>query len=43
MPLGLKRYQTEGHLHSITFSCYRREPALTPHYTLFEHTLARGV
>ncbi len=39
MPLGLKRYQEEGHLHFITFSCYRREPTLTPHYTLFEHTL----
>jgi putative transposase len=26
MPLGLKRYQSEGHDHFITFSCYNREP-----------------
>ena len=39
MPLGLKRYQDEGHLHFITFSCYRREPTLPPFYLLFEHTL----
>jgi putative transposase len=24
MPSSLKRYQTEGHSHFITFSCYRR-------------------
>jgi putative transposase len=30
MPLGLKRYQYEGDDHFITFSCYRREPYLTP-------------
>ena len=39
MPLGLKRYQTEGHLHFLTFSCHRREPHLTRHYTLFEQSL----
>ena len=29
MPLGLKRYQTLGHDHFVTFSCYNREPYLT--------------
>jgi putative transposase len=28
MPSHLKRYQTEGHYHFITFSCYRRLPYL---------------
>jgi putative transposase len=28
MPAGLKRYQKSGHLHFITFSCYRRLPYL---------------
>jgi putative transposase len=28
MPSNLKRYQTEGHYHFITFSCYRRLPYL---------------
>jgi len=28
MPSRLKRYQTEGHNHFITFSCYRRLPYL---------------
>ncbi len=28
MPLGLKRHQHEGHIHFITFSCYRRLPYL---------------
>ena len=38
---GLKRYQHEGHLHFITFSCYRRLPYLNTHsaYTCFEHWL----
>jgi len=26
MPLGLKRYQTMGHDHFVTFSCYQRRP-----------------
>ena len=39
MPLGLKRYQQEGHLHFITFSCHRREPHLARHYPLFEQAL----
>ena len=28
MPVGLKRYYGKGHLHFITFSCYRRLPLL---------------
>ena len=28
MPSNLKRFQTEGHYHFITFSCYRRLPYL---------------
>jgi putative transposase len=28
MPTGLKRYYGKGHLHFITFSCYRRLPLL---------------
>jgi putative transposase len=28
MPSRLKRYQTEGHYHFVTFSCYRRLPYL---------------
>jgi hypothetical protein len=28
MPSRLKRYQTEGSYHFITFSCYRRLPYL---------------
>jgi putative transposase len=28
MPSSLKRYQTEGHYHFITFSCYQRLPYL---------------
>jgi putative transposase len=28
MPTGLKRYYGRGHLHFITFSCYRRLPFL---------------
>ena len=39
MPLGLKRYQTEGHLHFITFSCHGRQSHLTRHYEIFERSL----
>ena len=39
MPLGLKRYQEEGHLHFITFSTYRRDPTLPLFYQLFEEKL----
>jgi putative transposase len=28
VPSGLHRYQQTGDLHSITFSCYRRQPKL---------------
>ena len=28
MPEGLKRYYGRGHLHFVTFSCYRRLPLL---------------
>ena len=28
MPPSLRRYQQTGHLHFITFSCYRRQPKL---------------
>src|SRR6267154_3902864 len=28
MPEGLKRYYGRGHLHFLTFSCYRRLPLL---------------
>jgi putative transposase len=28
MPTGLKRYYGRGHLHFLTFSCYRRLPLL---------------
>jgi len=28
MPKGLKRYYGQGHLHFVTFSCYRRLPLL---------------
>ncbi len=30
MPPSLRRYQQAGHLHFITFSCYRRQPKLAP-------------
>lgn len=43
MPAHLKRYQTEGHEHFITFSCYRRQPYLNndPARTTFLQTLER--
>jgi len=41
MPLGLTRHQHEGHLHFITFSCYRRLPYLNDDHSriTFEETL----
>ena len=41
MPSRLKRYQTEGHYHFITFSCYRRLPNLADDHSriVFEQTL----
>ena len=41
MPSRLKRYQTEGHYHFITFSCYRRLPYLVDDHSrvVFEEAL----
>ena len=41
MPSGLKRYQTSGHFHFITFTCYHRLPYLNDDTsrTVFEETL----
>jgi putative transposase len=43
MPSTLKRYQTEGSYHFITFSCYRRLPYLDNDHAriIFEQTLER--
>ncbi len=43
MPSHLKRYQTEGSYHFLTFSCYRRRPYLNDDHarTVFEETLER--
>jgi len=43
MPSHLKRYQTEGSYHFITFSCYRRLPYLNddPARIVFEEILER--
>jgi putative transposase len=43
MPSRLKRYQTEGTNHFITFSCYRRLPYLNTDHarTIFETELER--
>ena len=43
MPTGLKRYQHEGHAHSITFTCYHGSMRLssTTAKELFERTLER--
>jgi putative transposase len=43
MPSRLKRYQTEGHHHFLTFSCYRRLPYLNDDRSriAFEVTLDR--
>ncbi len=43
MPWGLHRYQDCGHLHFITFSCYRRRQQLDPcRRRRFEHALERA-
>ena len=41
MPVELRRYQREGHLHFVTFSCYRRLPFLNvvSAYACFERRL----
>jgi putative transposase len=43
MPAGLKRYYGKGHLHFITFSCYRRLPLLNSQRArnIFVQELAR--
>jgi putative transposase len=43
MPSDLKRYQSEGSYHFITFSCYRRLPYLDNDHarTIFEEELER--
>ncbi len=43
MPKGLKRYYGDGHLHFLTFSCYRRLPLLNTlrARNLFVHTLGK--
>jgi putative transposase len=43
MPDGLKRYYGKGHLHFITFSCYRRLPLLKSAHArdVFVQELAR--
>jgi len=43
MPDGLKRYYGKGHLHFITFSCYRRLPFLKSAHArdVFVQELAR--
>ena len=41
MPSGLKRYQTSGHDHFATFTCYHQLPCLDnqPACAVFEHAL----
>ena len=41
MPSGLKRYQTTGHYHFITFTCFHRHPFLADERsrTVFEQIL----
>ena len=41
MPSGLKRYQTSGHDHFVTFTCYHRLPYLNDDHsrTVFEDIL----
>jgi len=43
MTVGLKRYQKMGHLHFVTFCCYRRQPHLESAIArdLFEDALER--
>jgi putative transposase len=44
MPWGLKRYQDNGDLHFITFSCYQRRPLLERRHAqpLFESALEQA-
>ena len=43
MPKGLKRYYGLGHLHFLTFSCYRRLPLLrtAKAHNVFVHALGK--
>jgi putative transposase len=43
MPSNLKRYQTGGSYHFLTFSCYHRQPLLNNDHAriVFEETLER--
>jgi putative transposase len=43
MVVGLKRYQQMGHLHFVTFGCYRRQAYLEAAVAkdLFEDALER--
>jgi putative transposase len=43
VPSRLKRYQSEGHSHFLTFSCYHRSPYLNDDHsrTIFLQTLER--
>jgi len=41
MPSGLKRYYGRGHLHFLTFSCYRRLPLLNT--ARARHMFVRGL
>jgi len=43
VPRGLKRFQQAGHLHFVTFSCYRRLPRLNTPFarTIFEEALEK--
>ncbi len=47
MPSGLKRYQTTGHDHFITFTCYHRFPYLNDDHARdlppFSHPFILGV
>lgn len=43
MPWALRRFQRTGDLHFVTFSCYRRQPFLTPtRRRLFEYALEQA-
>ena len=43
MPDGLKRYQQNGDLHFLTFSCFKRQPlmAIPPAPRVFEETFEK--
>jgi hypothetical protein len=45
MPSGLKRHQTSGHDHFLTFTCYHRLPYLNDDHSsiLFEQAAGRPI